>query len=79
MKKYLYIPKFLCGIQENNHFSYHISSSHQKQISPVPSLESVPVQAGTYDCGLFAVAFAMALALGRRPEKFQELLALIGC
>ena len=26
---------------------------------------AVPVQAGTYDCGLFAVAFATALALGR--------------
>ena len=40
---------------------------------PEISLEfvDVPVQAGTYDCGLFAVAFATVLALGRQPEKFQ--------
>ena len=40
---------------------------------PEISLEfmDVPVQAGTYDCGLFAVAFATALALGRRLEEFQ--------
>ena len=31
----------------------------------------MPVQAGTYDCGLFAVAFATALALGRRLEEYQ--------
>ena len=31
----------------------------------------VPVQAGTYDCGLFAVAFATALALGIRPKECQ--------
>ena len=31
----------------------------------------VPVQAGTYDCGLFAVAFATALALGKRPEDYH--------
>ena len=40
---------------------------------PEISLEfvDVTVQAGTYDCGLFAVAFATALALGIRPEEFQ--------
>ena len=40
---------------------------------PEISLEfvDVPVQAGTYDCGLFAVAFATVLALGRQPEEFQ--------
>ena len=31
----------------------------------------VPVQAGLNDCGLFAIAFATALALGMRPEEFQ--------
>ena len=31
----------------------------------------VPVQAGTYDCGLFAVAFATALAFGKRPEDLS--------
>ena len=31
----------------------------------------VPVQAGMNDCGLFAIAFATALALGMRPEEFQ--------
>ena len=40
---------------------------------PEISLEfvDVTVQAGTYDCGLFAVAFATALALGIRPEEFE--------
>ena len=30
----------------------------------------VPIQSGTYDCGLFAIAFATALALGEKPELF---------
>ena len=30
----------------------------------------VPVQSGTYDCGLFAIAFATALAQGEKPELF---------
>ena len=49
-----------------------ISSLIQTE-KPEISLEfmDVPIQAGTYDCGLFAVAFATALALGRRPEEFQ--------
>ena len=31
----------------------------------------VPVQAGTYDCGQFAIVFTTVLALGRRPKEFQ--------
>ena len=31
----------------------------------------VPVQAGTCDCGLFAIAFATALATGMHPGEFQ--------
>ena len=27
----------------------------------------VPVQSGTYDCRLFAIAFATALAQGKKP------------
>ena len=30
----------------------------------------VPVQSGSNDCGLFAIAFATALALGVKPELF---------
>ena len=30
----------------------------------------VPIQSGSYDCGLFAIAFATALALGEKPELF---------
>ena len=30
----------------------------------------VTMQSGSYDCGLFAVAFATALALGEKPELF---------
>ncbi len=30
----------------------------------------VPIQSGTYDCGLFAIAFATALAFGEKPELF---------
>ena len=28
----------------------------------------VPIQSGSYDCGLFAIAFATALSLGEKPE-----------
>ena len=31
---------------------------------------NVPIQSGSYDCGLFAIAFATALALGEKPELF---------
>ena len=31
----------------------------------------VPAQAGTSDCGLYAVAYATALALGMQPEEFH--------
>ena len=31
----------------------------------------VPVQSGMYDCGLFAIAFATALAQGKKPELFS--------
>ena len=30
----------------------------------------VQMQSGTYDCGLFSVAFAMALALGSNPGQY---------
>ena len=30
----------------------------------------VPVQSGTYDCQLFAIAFVTALAQGEKPELF---------
>ena len=30
----------------------------------------VPIQSGTYDCRLFAIAFATALAQGEKPELF---------
>ncbi len=30
----------------------------------------VPIQSGTYDCGLYAIAFATALALIEKPELF---------
>ena len=30
----------------------------------------VPIQSGSYDCGLFAIVFATALALGEKPELF---------
>ena len=30
----------------------------------------VQIQSGTYDCGLFAIAFAMALVHGEHPGKF---------
>ena len=41
--------------------------------SPVIHLQfmNVQMQAGGYDCGLFAVAFATALALGKSPCQFQ--------
>ena len=29
------------------------------------------MQSGSYDCGLFAIAFATALALGEKPELFS--------
>jgi len=31
----------------------------------------VAMQSGSYDCGLFAIAFATALALGEKPELFS--------
>jgi len=31
----------------------------------------VAMQSGSYDCGLFAIAFAAALALGKKPELFS--------
>ena len=30
----------------------------------------VPMQSGTYECGLYAIAFATALALGKQPECY---------
>ena len=30
----------------------------------------VPIQSGLYDCGLFTIAFATALALEEKPELF---------
>ncbi len=32
--------------------------------------KDVPVQSGTYDCGLYAIAFVTALAIGEKPELF---------
>ena len=59
---------------------YSCASSHLKtQIAAVLATEKshiqlkfmdVPVQSGTSDCGLYAVAFAAALALGEKPEHF---------
>ena len=31
----------------------------------------VPMQSGTNDCGLFAIAYAVTLALGQQPEEYQ--------
>ena len=30
----------------------------------------VPIQSGLYNCGLFAIVFATAFALGEKPELF---------
>ncbi len=37
---------------------------------PLIECIDVAIQSGTYDCGLYAVAFATALALGEKPELF---------
>ena len=42
------------------------SSSHIFTLNFV----DVQMQSGTYDCGLFAVAFATALTLGHNPGQF---------
>ena len=32
---------------------------------------SVPLQSGSNDCGLFAIAYAVTIALGLHPEEYQ--------
>ena len=59
---------------------YSCAGTHLKaQIAAVLATEKpefvlefmdVPIQSGSYDCGLFAIAFATALALGEKPELF---------
>ena len=51
-------------------------SLYSQTEKPEISLEfmDVLVQAGTYDCGLFAVAFATALALGRQQHETSLLM-----
>ncbi len=59
---------------------YSCAGTHMKaQIAAVLATEKpqiilhfkdVPVQSGTYDCGLYAIAFVTALAMGEKPELF---------
>ena len=59
---------------------YSCAGTHLKaQIAAVMGTEKpelilkfmdVPIQSGTYDCRLFGIAFATALAQGEKPELF---------